>query len=101
MEAVKEMQFRRHNLLPGPARGGQRPIRLVMEAEKDMQYLPSQPELLGSKLQSTSQQFVTTQITKDDPGRISVRYMSALWYLVGVRRPVKSSGRRAGRMTVS
>jgi hypothetical protein len=31
----------------------------VMEAEKDMQYRPSQPGLLGSKLQSTSPLFVT------------------------------------------
>ncbi len=42
-----------------------------------------------------------SQSIKDDPGLISVRYTSALCYLVGVRRPVKSSGRRAGRMTVS
>jgi hypothetical protein len=74
---------------------------MLMEPEKDMQYRPSQPGLLGSKATVNSKPFITPKAIKDDPGRISVRYTSAPGYLVGVRRPVKSSGRRAGRMTVS
>ncbi len=55
MEAVKYMQYPAQPL----ALASQSLIRLVMEAVKDMRYRPSQPGLLGGKLQSTSPPFVT------------------------------------------
>jgi hypothetical protein len=85
------------NLLPSPTRNrkGGRLIKLMMEAEKGMQYRPSCRELLSCELGESNFQlggrfsrwthaYVIKQITNDEPDHRSSQPMLSFWNEISI-----------------